>query len=192
LIGLFPVRQDYNSGVTYFSRRNLDHSSDISLYLYFPVHLTSWWDTENSGTIVGYNTVRGQVFASDYRLSGFHSDFKVAQIFKFSKAIKLEIDAYYWTNYVQDLSRQSGYKNLDASLLVNLWDGKGQFRIGGNQVVFKRNDYRIARDYGGYSSREIVSTDSRRVTAGFTYNFGKTKITTPNKRLGNEDAAKRL
>lgn len=192
LIGLFPINQDNLTGVTYFSRRNLDHSSDLSLYLYYPLRLTSWWETENSGTVAGFNSARGQVLGTGYTLSAFHSDFKSAQIFRFSKQLKLEIDAYYWTPYVQDLSRQSGYKNVDASLLISFWNNKGQFRIGGSQIVFKRNDYLIIRDYGSYSSRERISTDSKRITAGFTYNFGKTKIKSPDKKLGNEDAVKRL
>lgn len=192
LIALFPIHQDYATGVTYFSRRNLDHSSDLSLYVYFPLSLTPWWETQNSGTAGGYNSVRGQVLGSSYTLDAFHSDFKSAHIFKFSKNVKLEIDAYYWTPYVQDLSRQSGYKNLDASLLISVLAGKGQLRLGGNQIVFKRNDYRITHDFNGYSSRELINTDSRRVSAGFTYNFGKTKIKSPDKKLGNEDAVKRL
>jgi len=192
LIGMFPVDQDVSTGVTKFSRLNLDHSSDIALYVYFPLTITSWWEMENSGTVGGYKTAQGKVLQTEYKLSSFHSDFKSSQLLKISKTIKLQVDAYYWSNYVQDLSKQSGYKNLDASLLINLWQGKAQFRIAGNQIAFKRNDFMISRIYQSYNSQDRTNTDSRRLTLGFTYNWGKTKIKVPNKKLGNEDVIRRF
>ncbi|HEY0177270.1 MAG TPA: outer membrane beta-barrel protein, partial [Pedobacter sp.] len=192
MIALFPVKQDFDTKLTYYSRQNLDRSSDYSLYLFFPLRFTSWWETQNSGSPLGYNKAQGQVLGSAYALSAFHSDFKSAHIFQLAKTVKLEVDAYYWTKYVQDLSRYSGYKNIDAAVLIDVFSGKGQLRLAGNEIIFKRNDYRLDHDFGTFSSRELINTDSRRVSVGFTYKFGKTTIKSPEKKLGNEDAMKRL
>jgi len=191
-IGLFPYKQNLTTKVTYFTRQNLSRASDVSLYLFYPVKINDWWETLNSGTPIGYNTAEGPVLGTNYKLAAFHSDFKSSQVFKISKSLKLQIDAYYWTSYVQDLSKNSGYKNIDASFLLNLWEGKGQLRLGGNEIVFKRNDYLIERNYGTFNSAERVSNDSKRVFVGFTYKFGKSKIQKSDTKLGNEDALKRL
>jgi len=191
-IGLFPYKQDLTTKVTYFTRQNLRKASDVSLYLFYPIKINDWWETLNSGTPIGYNTAEGTVLGANYKLAAFRSDFKSSQVFKISKNLKLQIDAYYWTGYVQDLSKNSGYKNIDASFLLNLWEGKGQLRLGGNELVFKRNDYLVERSYGTFNSAERVSNDSKRVFVGFTYKFGKSKIQKSDTKLGNEDALKRL
>jgi hypothetical protein len=192
LIGLFPLKQDFTTKVTYYTRQNLKSASDISLYLFYPLHITDWWETINSGTPVGYNQAKGLVLGKQYKLSAFHSDFKTSHIFKFSGKLKFQVDAYYWTDYVQDLSNNSGNKNVDASFLLTLWEGKGQLRLGGNELVFKRNDYLISRDYGSFRTAERVNTDSKRVYVGFTYKFGKSHVQKNDTKLGNEDALKRL
>jgi hypothetical protein len=192
LIGLFPLKQDLTTKVTYYTRQNLNNASDISVYLFYPIQITDWWETINSGTPLGYNQAEGLVLGEQYKLSAFHSDFKTSHIFKFSGKFKFQVDAYYWTDYVQDLSHNSGNKNVDAAFLLTLWEGKGQLRLGGNELVFKRNDYLISRDYGSFHSAERVSTDSKRVYVGFSYKFGKSHVQKNDTKLGNEDALKRL
>lgn len=192
MIALFPVKQEADTRLTYFSRQNLDKSSDFSTYVYFPLRINSWWETQNSGNIFAHNRFQGTVLNSRYATSSFYSDFKTAQIFQVSKKLKLEVDAYYWTRYALDLSHYSGFKNVDAALLIDMLGGKGQLRLAGNQILFKKNVYRLERDYGNFRSVEMVNNDLRRVSIGFSYKFGKTTIKSPNKKLGNEDAMKRL
>jgi hypothetical protein len=192
MIALFPVRADEDTKLTYFSRRNLDKAYDYSMYLYFPLRFTSWWETQNSGTILGYNKTEGTVLGAVNTNAAFHSDFKSSQIFQLAKGIKLQVDAYYWTGYAQELTDYSGYKNVDAGLLFDLFSSKAQLRVGGEQLLFKRNDYSSNRNFGSYIIGNVISTDSKRVSFGFTYKFGKTSIKSPEAKLGNEDALKRL
>lgn len=192
MIGLFPSQQDYNTKVTYFKRQNLKKASTVALYLFYPYQINEWWETMNSGTPIGRNSAEGVVLGLNHKLSAFYSDFRTAHIFKIAKDLKLQVDAYFWTKYTQDLGSYQGNKNIDASLMLNLWKGRGQLRLGGNELVFKRNDYLLERDYGTFRSAERVYTDSRRVFVGFTYKLGKSRIRKPNSKLGNEDAMKRL
>jgi len=188
----FPFKQDFETNLTYFTKQNLDKAYDYSLFLYFPLRFNSWWETQNSGTVLGYNNAEGKVLGELYSLSAFHSDFKSTHIFKLSASVKLQVDAYYWTKYVQDLSRYSGYKNIDAAVLIDVLGGKGQLRLAGNEILFKRNDFTYDHDFGAFRSRDIINTDSKRISIGFSYKFGKTTIKSPDKKLGNEDALKRL
>jgi iron complex outermembrane receptor protein len=188
----FPFKQDFENKLTYFSKQNLDKAYDYSVFLYFPLRFNSWWETQNSGTVIGYNKAEGRVLEELYALSAFHSDFRSSHIFKLSNAVKLQVDAYFWTRYVQDLSRYSGYKNIDAAILVDVFAGKGQFRLSGSEILFKRNDFTYDHDFGAFHSRDIINTDSKRVSVGFNYKFGRTTIKSPNKKLGNEEAMKRL
>ncbi|MBB2147895.1 outer membrane beta-barrel family protein [Pedobacter gandavensis] len=192
MIGLFPSQQDYSTKVTYFKRQNLKKASSLALNIFFPYRINEWWETMNSGTPIGRNSAEGVVLGADHKLSAFYSDFRTAHIFKITKDIKLQIDGYYWTKYTQDLGRYEGNKNIDASLMVNLWKGSGQFRLGGSELVFKRNDYLLERDYGTFKSAERIHTDSRRLLIGFNYKFGKSRIAKPDSKLGNADAMKRL
>ena len=189
---LFPVRADADTKLTYFSRRNLDKAYDYSMYLFFPLSFTNWWESQNSGTPLGYNRAEGTVLESDYARAAFHSDFRSSNIFKVSKGIKLQVDLYYWTKYVQDLTNFSGYKNVDAAIVFDLFSAKAQLRLGGEQLIFKRNDYEQYRSFDSYQIDNKVYTDSRRVSIGFTYKFGKTSMKSPEKKLGNEEALKRL
>ncbi|WP_216848872.1 outer membrane beta-barrel protein [Pedobacter sp. L105] len=192
MFAMLPSKEDYVNNVTYSSLQNLNNSSDLNLNLFYPLQLTSWWGTQNSGAILGHNKVEGTILNASYALSGFYSDFKSAQIFTLSKKVKLQLDAYYFTSYKQSLSNYSGYKNIDAGLLIDLFNGKGQLRLSGNEIVFKRNDYHQDQYFTGYTSRQVYNTDSRRASIGFTYKFGKSNIKSSNKKLGNEDVIKRL
>ncbi|WP_316822002.1 TonB-dependent receptor domain-containing protein [Pedobacter gandavensis] len=192
MIGLFPSEQDYITKVTYFKRQNLKKASALALNIFFPYRINEWWETMNSGTPIGRNSAEGVVLGSTHKLSAFYSDFRTAHIFKITNDIKLQIDGYYWTKYTQDLGTYQGNKNIDASIMVNLWKGNGQFRLGGTELVFKRNDYLLERDYGTFKSSERIYTDSRRLLIGFNYRFGKSRIAKPNSKLGNADAMKRL
>lgn len=192
MIGLFPSQQDYTTKVTYFKRQNLKKASSVALNLFYPYQISQWWDTMNSGTPIGYNSAEGVVLGLDHKLSAFYSDFRTAHIFKITKDFKLQVDAYFWTKYTQDLGSYQGNKNIDASLMLNLWKGNGQLRVGGNELVFKRNDYLLERDYGTFRSAERIYTDSRRLFLGFTYKFGKSRIGKPDSKLGNEDVMKRF
>lgn len=192
LIVLLPSSQDYTTKVTFFSRQNLNNSSDLSFFLLYPLRFNSWWETQNSGTPIGYTKARGQVLGNPYELSAFHSDFKSSHIFQLSKTLKLQVDAYYWTRYSQGLTKYSGYKNIDASFLLDIFSGKGQVRLSGNEIIFKRNDFHQDTDFGQYRAQQIVNNDSRRISVGFTYKFGKNKMNSPEKKAGNEEALKRL
>jgi iron complex outermembrane receptor protein len=192
LISLLPASQNYLTGATIFSWENIDHSSDLSLYAFYPLTLTSWWVANSSGNVLGYDKAQGKVLGDNYKVSGLHSDLKIANIISFAKIFKLQLDAYYWTKYTVDLSRYSAYRNVDAALLITVLKGRGQVRIGGYEILFARNTYSIVHDFNTYSSKEYWTHDSRRVTAGFTYNFGKNKIKSPDKKLGNDDVIKRL
>ncbi|WP_316839015.1 outer membrane beta-barrel protein [Pedobacter gandavensis] len=192
MIGLFPSKQDYRTKVTYFKRQNLEKASNIALNVFFPFRINEWWETMNSGSPIGHNSAEGMVLEKNHKLAAFYSDFRTAHIFKITKDLKLQVDAYYWTKYTQDLGSYQGNKNIDASLMLSLWQGAGQFRLGGTELVFKRNDYLLERDYGTFRSAERIHTDSRRLLVGFTYNFGKSRIKKPASKLGNSDAMKRL
>lgn len=192
LIGVFPLKQDELTKVTYFSRQNLDKGREVALYVFYPFRINSWWETMNNGTPIAYNKAEGFVLGQEFMVDAFRSDFQSSHIFKLSKNIKVQVDAYYWTGYSQDLSTYSGNKNIDASFLFNFWEGKGQFRLGGNELVFKRNDYLLKRNYGNFRTNERINTDSKRIFFGFTYKFGKSRIQKADTKLGNEDALKRL
>ncbi|WP_161964291.1 outer membrane beta-barrel family protein [Chitinophaga flava] len=191
MFGQFPLRQDYDSKVTYFATQNLDNASDFHIDIFYPQRITSWWSTENSGSAFGYSNAEGTVLGKSFSLSSTWFNVKSSHTFECSKNVKLEIVAYYTSALTSELTKIGSVGNIDASLLINILQNKGQIRISGTDIL-QRNVYYSAQYFDMYRSQKNRYVDSRRLGIGFTYNFGKTKIATPPKKLGNNDALQRI
>jgi hypothetical protein len=189
-IAQVPARIDALSNITYIYYQNLDKASDLFIDVYYPLQLTKWWSLQNSATLFGYAQASGQVLERPFSVSAARFAVRTNQTFKLSAKIKLEIDSYYNSKSSDGLTHTGGYGNIDASFLLEMFKGKGQLRMGGDDIL-KRNTYYNAQDFGVYSSYRNRYLDSRRGSVSLTYNFGQTKIKTPAKKLGNEDAIDR-
>ncbi|WP_298731686.1 outer membrane beta-barrel protein [uncultured Chitinophaga sp.] len=191
MFGQFPIKQDYNTKVTYFALQNLDNAQDFHIDVFYPLQITSWWSTQNSGSVFGYSKAEGKVLNQSFRLSSDWFNIKSSHTFNFSKNIKLEVTAYYYSSLTSELTSIGEVGNIDAGLLISVLNNKGQLRIGGTDIL-KRNVYFSGQSFEVYRSRKDRYGDSRRLSLGFTYNFGKTKITTRPRKLGNNEALQRI
>lgn len=189
MFGQFPISQDFNTKTTYFALQNLNDAQDFHIDLFYPLQITRWWSAQNSGSIFGYTKAQGFVMDKSFTLSSNWVNLKTDHTIDISKQCKLEIIGYYNSKMTSELTALGSYGNIDASLLMNIFNG--QLRIGGNDIL-KRNVYWSGQDFGVYRSSKNRYMDSRRLTIGYTYNFGRTKITTPAKKLGNNDALQRI
>jgi len=191
MFGQFPISQDFESKTTYFALQNLNNAKDFHIDLFYPLQITKWWSSQNSGSIFGYTEANGFVLDKSFSLSSNWFYLKTDHTFEISKQVKFEIIGYYNSKLTSELTSLGSYGNIDASLLITILKGKGQLRIGGSDIL-KRNVYWSGQDFGVYKSSKDRYMDSRRLTVGFTYNFGRTKIVTPAKKLGNNDALQRI
>ncbi|GGE70537.1 outer membrane beta-barrel family protein [Pedobacter psychrotolerans] len=186
-----PLNRDFNSKVTFFSVQNLNASKDYYVYLYYPFQLFSWWNTENNISPYGHSEANGFVLGRLFKISSNWWNIKSSHFFKFSRNLKMQVDCYYYSPYTGGLTKNGAIGNFDASLLLSILNGKGEIRVGGNDIL-KRNNNRTYQDFGVYRSSNSLFQDSQRISLGFTYNFGRAKIATPNKDLGNSDAVDRI
>lgn len=191
MFGQFPISQDFDSKTTYFAMQNLNDARDFHIDLYYPLQITKWWSSQNSGSIFGYTQADGFVMDKSFSLSSNWFNLKTDHTFEISKQVKFEIIGYYNSKLTSELTSLGSYGNIDASLLINILKGNGQLRIGGSDIL-KRNVYWSGQDFGVYKSSKDRYMDSRRLSVGFTYNFGRTRIATPAKKLGNNDALQRI
>lgn len=191
MFGQFPSSQDFNTGVTYFALQNLERSRDFYIDVFYPFKITSWWNTQNSGTLFGYSKSSGKVLGNEYDLSSTWYNFKTDHTVTFSKSIKLQVIANYSSGSTSELTHIGAVGNIDGSLLISILNNKGQIRIGASDIL-KRNVYRSDQYFYNYSSEKSRYGDSRRISVGFTYNFGKLSTKTPAKKLGNDDAINRI
>lgn len=189
MFGQFPISQDFNTKTTYFALQNLNNAQDFHIDLFYPLQITKWWSAQNSGAIFGYTKAQGFVMDKSFTLSSNWVNLKSDHTIDISKQCKLEIIGYYNSKMTSELTALGSYGNIDASLLINILNG--QLRIGGNDIL-KRNTYWSGQDFGVYRSSKNRYMDSRRLSIGYTYNFGRTKIATPAKKLGNNDALQRI
>ncbi|SFW66679.1 outer membrane beta-barrel family protein [Chitinophaga sancti] len=189
MFGQFPIAQDFNTKTTWFALQNLNDAQDFHIDLFYPLQITRWWSAQNSGSIFGYSKASGFVMDKSFTLSSNWVNLKTDQTFDISKRLKLEIIGYYNSKMTSELTSLGSYGNIDASLLINVLNG--QLRIGGNDIL-KRNVYWSGQDFGVYRSSKDRYMDSRRLSIGYTYNFGRTKIATPGRKLGNNDALQRI
>ncbi|QNK61907.1 outer membrane beta-barrel protein [Pedobacter sp. PAMC26386] len=191
MFGQFPSFQDYNTKVTYFSLQNLESSHDFYIDVFYPLRINSWWSTQNSGSVFGYSKATGYVLGEPFSLSSHWYNLKTDHTFEISKDIKLQVIGYYSSSLSSELTNIGSVGNIDASLMINVLKGNAQIRVGGTDIL-KRNVYYSEQNFDNYRSRKDRYADSRRVSLGFTYNFGKVRIATPGKKLGNKDAVDRL
>jgi hypothetical protein len=191
MFGQFPISQDFDTKTTYFALQNLNDARDFHIDLFYPLQITKWWSSQNSGSIFGYTQAEGFVMDKSFSLSSNWFNLKTDHTFEISRQVKFEIIGYYNSKQTSELTSLGSYGNIDASLLINILKGNGQLRIGGSDIL-KRNVYWSGQDFGVYRSSKDRYMDSRRLSVGFTYNFGRTRIATPAKKLGNNDALQRI
>lgn len=191
MLGQFPYSQDFNTGVTYFSLQNLERSHDFYIDVFYPIKITSWWNTQNSGTVAGYSKSTGMVLDSEYSLSSSWFSFKTDHTISFSKNLKLEVIGTYSSKLTNELTHIGAVGNIDASFLINILKNNGQLRFSASDIL-KRNVYTSDQYFTNYSSEKMRYGDSRRIGVEFTYNFGNVNTKKPAKKLGNEDALDRI
>jgi len=191
MFGQFPIRQDYQAKTTYFALQNLDDAQDFHIDVFYPLQITKWWSTQNSGSVFGYSKATGNVLGKTFSLSSSWYDLKTDHTFEISKKVKLQVVGYYTSDLTSELTRLGSVGNIDASMLVSIFKEKGQLRIGGSDIL-KRNNYRSEQTFDVYRSYKNRYLDSRRLSIGFTYKFGTSKMMTPDTKLGNRDALNRI
>ena len=185
-----PEREDLANKITYIFYQNLDRQSDLAVDVFYPLQLTSWWNTQNTATLFSITRARGQVLGEPVSVATSRHAIRSNQTFKLSSKVKFELDGYYYSHASDGLTRYGGFHNLDAALMVDMLAGKGQLRLGAYDIL-KKNVYYSAQDFRVYSFYRNRYLDSQRGSISFTYNFGQTRIKAPNKKLGNEDAIDR-
>lgn len=192
--GLFidmPVRQDYATKVTYYSLQNLDQSHVYSVNMLHPVVVANWWEMNNSAS-GSYRSIRGEALGKYKDISGFNYNLKSYHTFRISDAVQLEASGYYYSGYYQGLTHVKDWGNMDAGIMVQLWQKRGQLRLGGTQLLGRFMNYSNL-ELGTFNQSTSYVSDSRRVSISLTYNFGNSKLTqAKQKQFGNEDAVDRL
>jgi hypothetical protein len=191
MLGQFPYKQDFDTGVTYFSLQNLDQSHDFYIDVFYPIKITSWWNSQNSASVAGYSKSTGMVLGSKYSLSSSWFNFKTDHTISFSKNLKLEVIGTYSSKLTSELTHIGAVGNIDASFLINVLKNKGQIRVLATDIL-KRNVYSSDQYFSNYSSEKMRYNDSRKIGIEFTYNFGNTNTKRPAKKLGNDDALDRI
>ncbi|MBO9586222.1 MAG: TonB-dependent receptor [Flavobacterium sp.] len=191
MLGQFPYKQDFDTGVTYFSLQNLDQSHDFYIDVFYPIKITSWWNSQNSGSVSGYSKSKGIVLGNQYSLSSFWYNFKTDHTISFSKNLKLEVIGTYSSKLTSELTHIGAVGNIDASFLINVLKNKGQIRVMATDIL-KRNVYTSDQYFSNYSSEKMRYNDSRKIGIEFTYNFGNVNTKRPAKKLGNDDALDRI
>lgn len=187
----FPVSQDQNTRVTYFALQNLDKSANFTVDVSYPVQIKPWWTTQNTGTVFGWSTATGQVLEQPFTLSGSWFSVKSNHLFTLSSIVKLELDGYYRSAKKTELAYFGSNGNMNAGLLINLFKSTAQVRIRAEEI-FQRNVYHTSQNFTVYGMQRDRYFDSRRISLGLTYNLGRSKVKTPVKKLGNEEAVDRL
>ena len=187
----FPIRQDFETTVTYTALQNLDKASYFAVNVSYPLQLTSWWNTENSGTLFGWSSATGQVLGQPFTLNGAWFALRSNQSVNLSPSVILELNGYYRSSRKSELTYTGNNGNISAGLLINLLKGKGQLRVGAEEIL-GRNTYYTRQNFSVFSTQRSRSFDSSRVSVVLSFNLGQTKIKSPAKKLGNEEAIERL
>ncbi len=175
--------------VTIYAPMNMD-GSEWSANLSYSRQLAVWWDINGYARSFRY-TYEGRLNADNVSESGYSYNFGISTTFRLPA--KFTIDAIYnhygragyggWRDFSSNFSRLAVRKSFLKS--------RAQMVLAVNDLL-KGQRYRSEMSAGNLYVYNVNYQDSRRVSLGFTFNFGKTTVkAATDKKLGNEEVVNR-
>ncbi len=158
--------------------RNLDRATALGLSISYPLEVTEGWD------FVGFFDASHQRYAGDregqdldLRIDAF--SLRLQTIIKLPHGAQLDLTGSYVNRYAVLASMNAaGNPSLAFGLRKDLLNDRLQLRITGADIfgTNRRRDY--TANYGGIRLDGVLTYDTQRFGAGFTYNFGNQQAQT--------------
>lgn len=166
--------------LVYLTSDNVSRFRNIGIAITAPVPVTKWW-TSNIFFNLFNNLYDGTYEGRPLRIDYTSFMVNMTQTFTLKPGLSLELTGFYRARGVDQLSIDEPMYVLSAGAQKQVMKGKGTLRLN------LRDPFWIQR-YQGNTNYDVVSTsvknrwDNRQLTVSFTYRFGKTNNTGPQRK----------
>ncbi|HZF99635.1 MAG TPA: outer membrane beta-barrel family protein, partial [Chitinophagales bacterium] len=159
---------------------NLNSETESGLEATLKLDPAKWWRQTLSGNAY-YQQIDGSNFDASFERGAFTYDAKWNSTFLFTKSTSLQANASYRSRNVAPQGVILPMYWLDLSLRKDLWKQKATLTLGLSDV-FDTRRFRVETNTVGVIQNWERKRESRILTAGFTYKFGKQFGQQPRKR----------
>lgn len=179
-----------NENVTTWKQVNLDISKSISTNIYQTLNLKPWWQLNNF-LWGAYYDAQGNANNSSVSIKGFAWSLGSSSSFTLTKSCKLDLYYSYDSPKLYGLAWTAKRNFARVAVKKTAFDKKGEFIVAIDDI-FRGTFYGSDLVAGNLQSSTRSYQDTRRISIGFNYQFGKRTVTAVSqKNLGNQDVINR-
>ena len=176
--------------VTIWKPTNINSSYNFTSSVYQTLNIKSWWQINNY-LWGAYYIASGDVNSNNTKISGFGWVFGTSSTFTLPREWKVDLYYSYDSPYFSGLSTAIARNFGRLAFRKSAFKKSAEFTLSIDDV-FKGTYYGGDMQIGNLVSHYNNYQDTRRMSLGFTYRFGKKTVTQiQEKSLGNEDAKQR-
>ncbi len=183
-----PVREGTK---TYTQATNLAGSNNWTFQLNAPLNFAKWI-TGYVGNQAIYNAFNTEYQGKPYKASRWHWLAYMGATIKLPKDIKLEVNGFYMTKFLEEFLTISPLGGLSMGLSKSFADKRSRVSINYNDVFYTQKTKAVI-GFGDVFVNFNQRNDSRNLRVSFSYQFGNTKVKSSRKRtVGSESETSRI
>jgi iron complex outermembrane receptor protein len=194
----YGVTKDYFSqlflsnpdGTMIYTEGNFSRMRNFNASLSATFHPLRWWTFTGQATL-NYKTIEG-ILWTDYKTTINQYIFDWNNQFKMNKGWSAELTGFYITRHQNDIQEiLEPFGQLSAGIAKQAFKNKGTFRLTFRDIFYSQKmegltQFQQADEYF------LLKRDSRVVTLGFTWRFGKTFKAATKRTGGANDEMQRV
>jgi hypothetical protein len=183
-----PIREGTK---TYTTAANLAGQDNWTFQLNAPLNFAKWISGYVGNQAI-YNAFNADYRGFQYKASRWHWLAYAGATIKLPKDIKLELNGFYMTKFLEEFLTISPLGGLSMGVSKSFADKRSRLSINFNDVFYTQKTSAVIGfndTYVNFSQRN----DSRNLRVSFSYQFGNTKVKSSRKRsTGSESETSRI
>lgn len=179
---------DVEDSVTVQTNKNIEQMRFIGVNGAYNTQVTKWWTNVTNLNIYHAQYV-GNIANTPLDKGGFTFDLNTTNSFILPKDFSAELSLFYQARQVYAYMTVNPVWMLNLGLQKNFFDKKLTVRLNAQDIFWK--GYPSATSvYNNYKEDFIAERDTRQVSIGLTYRFGKKTVAPVRRRTGGAEEEK--
>lgn len=176
---------------TYTTAANLAANENWTFQINAPLNFAKWIDGYVGNQAI-YNAYNADYLGEKYKASRWHWLAYAGATIKLPKDIKLEINGWYMTKFLEEFLTLNRMGGLSFGLSKTFLDKRARISFNYNDVLYsQKTDAMIG--FGDVNVHFRQRNDTRNARLSFSYQFGNTKVKGSRKRsTGSESETSRI
>lgn len=176
---------------TYTTAQNLAANENWTFQINAPLNFAKWIDGYVGNQAI-YNAYNADYQGSKYKASRWHWLAYSGATIKLPKDIKVEINGWYMTKFLEEFLTINRMGGLSFGLSKTFLDKRARISFNYNDVLYSQKTDAVI-GFGDVNVNFRQRNDSRNARLSFSYQFGNTKVKGSRKRsVGSESETSRI